>query len=126
MTTPNRFCLAGLRLTAAAVLLAASPALAVAGTQAAAPAAAPAVTATAPAASCGHQQEPLAALDLQHPAQHATLPSGPVCALGLDESTAGRKFRGFCTSGCSFTPDCNTSADCFGCPCLSFHTCNAC
>jgi len=25
-----------------------------------------------------------------------------------------RKFHGFCPCGCSFVPDCNTSADCFG------------
>jgi hypothetical protein len=24
------------------------------------------------------------------------------------------KFHGFCPCGCSFIPDCNTSADCFG------------
>ena len=33
------------------------------------------------------------------------------------------KFRGHCKCSCSFTPDCNTSADCGGSPCLAGITC---
>jgi len=32
-------------------------------------------------------------------------------------------FRGFCRCDCSVVPDCNTSADCGGSPCLKGRTC---
>jgi hypothetical protein len=42
-----------------------------------------------------------------------------VCSLTLLAAVPGygaakTKFHGFCPCGCSFEPDCNTSADCFG------------
>ena len=30
------------------------------------------------------------------------------------DASGSKKFHGFCPCGCSFIPDCNTSADCFG------------
>jgi len=48
-------------------------------------------------------------------------------SVSLDGPTLGatpRKFHGFCPCGCSFVPDCNTSADCFGgAPCFSAPSC---
>jgi hypothetical protein len=75
----------------------------------------------------------------------ATLDSTPGCAPSLDALFApsepaqskasasvgapvqpewmASKLRGHCRCGCSFTPDCNTSADCGGSPCLGSVTC---
>jgi hypothetical protein len=39
------------------------------------------------------------------------------------EWMASTKLHGHCRCSCSFTPDCNTSADCGGSPCLGGVTC---
>jgi hypothetical protein len=84
------------------------------------PAAAPAP----PAAGCGQTPGLFPALA---PADHATRPgqlSGPACTLDRPSATNGaRPFHGFCRCSCTFTPDCNTSADCGGSPCLAGVTC---
>ncbi len=51
-------------------------------------------------------------------------PSGPLCSLEqAGTPLKSRPFRGFCHCSCTFTPDCNTSADCGGSPCLAGITC---
>jgi hypothetical protein len=75
----------------------------------------------------------------------ATLDGAPGCAPSLEGLLAGSeptqskpsttvglpvqpewmvvKYHGHCRCGCSFTPDCNTSADCGGAACLAGVTC---
>jgi len=74
------------------------------------PAAAPQIA--LPAAGCASA---LARLDSTTPdvGVPAWLDLNSAKASPLDVSSA-RKFHGFCPCGCSFIPDCNTSADCFG------------
>jgi hypothetical protein len=51
-------------------------------------------------------------------------PSGPLCSLEqAGTPLKSRPFHGFCKCSCTFTPDCNTSADCGGSPCLAGITC---
>jgi len=51
-------------------------------------------------------------------------PSGPQCSLEQASTPLNsRPFHGFCKCSCTFTPDCNTSADCCGSPCLAGITC---
>ncbi|HEY4561615.1 MAG TPA: hypothetical protein VIJ36_01470 [Thermoanaerobaculia bacterium] len=51
------------------------------------------------------------------PAAAATAPAQP------EFMSNPKPFRGHCACGCSFTPDCNTSADCGGSACLAGVTC---
>jgi hypothetical protein len=51
-------------------------------------------------------------------------PSGPLCSVEeANKPLKSRPFHGFCRCSCTFTPDCNTSADCGGSPCLAGITC---
>jgi hypothetical protein len=89
-----------LALLTTLALLSALPAMA-----AQAPAKAQPATATATATpTCTAAPTPAFLSDIV-PTQPATTASAWV---------AGVKFHGFCPCGCSFVPDCNTSADCFG------------
>jgi len=91
----------------ALTLLAALPAFA---SESAAPAAAPQIA--LPATGC---TSALARFDSTTPGAGvpAWLDLNSAKASPLPVSSA-RKFHGFCPCGCSFVPDCNTSADCFG------------
>ena len=64
-------------------------------------------------------------LDLLTPGSQAVCkPAAPSTAPAQPEFMATVKpFRGHCACGCSFTPDCNTSADCGGSACLAGITC---
>jgi len=55
----------------------------------------------------------------------AAAPERPAVApAGMNqESPASRPLRGFCRCGCSFVPDCNTSADCGGGFCSKAPSC---
>ena len=123
MLTRNRRCLRcsllGLALIAAA-LLAAAPASAAAGAPSQPPTA---VQLLAP--GCG-QPGPLPALGLQSLSAQVAPLAGPACPLKSEDSASHPKpFRGFCACSCTFTPDCNTSADCGGSACLPGPTCCA-
>ncbi|MFL6236883.1 MAG: hypothetical protein ACJ76N_27375 [Thermoanaerobaculia bacterium] len=73
----------------------------------------------APQGACAHS------LDLLAPGTQAVCkPEAPSTAPAQPEFMASSKpFRGHCACGCSFTPDCNTSADCGGSACLAGVTC---
>ncbi len=59
-------------------------------------------------------------------ATQPTALAGPACTLSVGDGVLGAKpFHGFCRCSCTFTPDCNTSADCGGSPCLHAITCCA-
>jgi hypothetical protein len=64
-------------------------------------------------------------LDLLAPATQAVCkPAAPSTAPAQPEFMASSKpFRGYCACTCSFTRDCNTSADCGGSACLPGPTC---
>jgi hypothetical protein len=64
-------------------------------------------------------------LDLLAPATQAVCkPAAPSTAPAQPEFMASSKpFRGYCACTCSFTRDCNTSADCGGSACLPGVTC---
>ena len=50
--------------------------------------------------------------------------AGPVCPVAVDVvQPSSRPFHGHCKCSCSSIPDCNTSADCGGAPCLAAITC---
>jgi hypothetical protein len=51
------------------------------------------------------------------PAAPSTLPAQP------EFMASTTKYRGYCACTCSFTRDCNTSADCGGSACLAGVTC---
>jgi hypothetical protein len=57
----------------------------------------------------------------------AATPQGPQvspsCTSVDDQTSSHRPFRGYCRCGCSFTPDCNTSADCGGGICSKAPSC---
>lgn len=81
-----------------------------------------AAAAPAPAAPQGNCAP---SLDILTPgAQAVCKPAAPSTAPAQPEFMASSKpFRGHCACGCSFTPDCNTSADCGGSACLAGVTC---
>src|SRR5436305_679819 len=64
-------------------------------------------------------------LDLLAPATQAVCkPAALSTAPAQPEFMANPKpFRGYCACSCSFTRDCNTSADCGGSACLPGVTC---
>jgi len=64
----------------------------------------------APAAFCTAAP---ASLGITTPEVPAWLDLGGTKISPIDAS-GSKKFHGFCPCGCSFIPDCNTSADCFG------------
>ncbi|HET7177049.1 MAG TPA: hypothetical protein VFI63_00010 [Solirubrobacterales bacterium] len=47
-------------------------------------------------------------------AESATSAPAVATPARFDPAGLANKFHGFCPCGCSFVPDCNTSADCFG------------
>jgi hypothetical protein len=85
-------------------------------------AAATAAAAPAPAAPQGACAP---SLDILTPgAQAVCKPAAPSTAPAQPEFMASAKpFHGHCHCSCSFTPDCNTSADCGGAACLAGVTC---
>lgn len=57
-------------------------------------------------------------------ARAATPERCAVAPAGMSQDApANRPLRGFCRCGCSFTPDCNTSADCGGGVCSKAPSC---
>jgi hypothetical protein len=119
MMTRNRSSLFGLALIASA-LLAVAPAAVAAGAPPQPPAAV-----QLPAAGCG-QSQLFPALRLPSPAAQTASLAGPACTLRSEDTAShSRPFRGFCACSCTFTPDCNTSADCGGSACLPAVTCCA-
>lgn len=64
-------------------------------------------------------------LDILTPGTPAVCkPAAPSTAPAQPEFMASSKpFRGYCACTCSFTRDCNTSADCGGSSCLPGPTC---
>jgi hypothetical protein len=79
---------------------------------------APVFAEPAPAGGCGAPNldlfAPVTAAPQVTPASQVTAPALP------DFMTT---FRGYCKCSCSFTPNCNTSADCGGSACLKGITC---
>jgi hypothetical protein len=77
-----------------------------------------------PVSRCGQVSDSFPALALP---DHSTQPghlTGPACTLDRASATNGaRPFHRFCRCSCTFIPDCNTSADCGGSPCLAGVTC---
>jgi hypothetical protein len=71
---------------------------------------------------CGQALGALPALDLKGVSARTAEAAGPACPVAGAEPKA-RPFHGFCKCSCTFTPDCNTSADCGGSPCLAGITC---
>jgi hypothetical protein len=66
------------------------------------------------------------ALALQSNLTRAGELAGPACTLAVADrgfELGSRPFHGFCRCSCTFRPDCNTSADCGGAPCLHAITC---
>ena len=84
-----------------------------------------AVAAAAAAPAPAAPQGCAPSLDILTPgAQAVCKPAAPAAAPAQPEFMASSKpFRGHCACGCSFTPDCNTSADCGGSACLAGVTC---
>jgi len=82
-----------------------------------------AAAAAAPAAAAPQGCAP--SLDILTPGSQAVCkPAAPATAPAQPEFMSNPKpFRGHCACGCSFTPDCNTSADCGGSACLAGVTC---
>jgi len=110
----------------AAVLLASLPSFAAALPPGNPPPAGPvAAAASLPALSgCGQTLGAAPALELRGAAARIGEAAGPICPLavgGVDPSS--RPFHGHCKCSCSIIPDCNTSADCGGAPCLAGITC---
>ena len=89
------------------------------------PAGAVAAGASLPALSgCGQTLGVVPALELQGTAARIGEPAGPVCPVAVDSvAPSSRPFHGHCKCSCSSIPDCNTSADCGGAPCLAGITC---
>ena len=89
----------------------------------------PAVTAAAAASvpalpGCGQTFAAVPALELKGTSARTGEPAGPVCSVAADRvQPSSRPFHGHCKCSCSFIPDCNTSADCGGAPCLAGITC---
>jgi hypothetical protein len=84
-----------------------------------------AVAAAAAAPATAAPQGCVPSLDILTPgAQAVCKPAAPSTAPAQPEFMASSKpFRGHCHCSCSFTPDCNTSADCGGAACLAGVTC---
>jgi len=89
------------------------------------PGVAVAADATMPALSgCGQALAIVPALDLKGASVGTGEAAGPVCPVAVDVvQPSSKPFHGHCKCSCSFVPDCNTSADCGGAPCLAAITC---
>ena len=87
--------------------------------------AAVAADASLPALSgCGQALGIVAALEPVGTSARWGEAAGSVCPLAVDVlQPSSRPFHGHCKCSCSFIPDCNTSADCGGVPCLAAITC---
>jgi len=82
-----------------------------------------AADATLPALSgCGQALGIVPALDLKGTSAGTGEAAGPVCPVAVVQPSS-KPFHGHCKCSCSFIPDCNTSADCGGAPCLAAITC---
>jgi hypothetical protein len=86
----------------------------------------PAPSVAAPGAlDCGQTLGGIPPLALQVPTRASEL-AGPACTLAAADrgfELGSRPFHGFCRCSCTHIPDCNTSADCGGAPCLHAITC---
>jgi hypothetical protein len=77
-----------------------------------------------PLAGCGQTLSVVPALELKGTSARMGEAAGPVCPVAVDSvQPSSRPFHGHCKCSCSFIPDCNTSADCGGAPCLAGITC---
>jgi hypothetical protein len=75
-------------------------------------------------AGCGQTLGAAPALELRGASARIGEPAGQVCPVAVDSADpSSRPFHGFCKCSCTFVPDCNTSADCGGSPCLAAITC---
>ncbi len=73
---------------------------------------------------CGQALGVAPALELRAASVQVGEAAGPVCPVAVDSvQPSSRPFHGHCRCSCSFIPDCNTSADCGGAPCLAGITC---
>jgi hypothetical protein len=89
------------------------------------PVAAVAADASLPALfGCGQALGKAPALDLRGTSVRLGEAAGPICPVAVDVvQPSSRPFHGHCKCSCSVIPDCNTSADCGGAPCLAAITC---
>jgi len=89
------------------------------------PVVAVAADASLPALSgCGQALGIVPALEPEGTSARTGEPAGPVCPVAVDVvQPSSRPFHGHCKCSCSVIPDCNTSADCGGAPCLAAITC---
>ncbi len=74
----------------------------------------------APQAGCAPSLDLLASATqavCKAPTATATAPTQP------EFMASSKPFRGYCHCSCSFTRDCNTSADCGGAACIAAVTC---
>jgi hypothetical protein len=115
-------------ISVTAALLAALPSFAAAPSLLPAnpePVAAVASDASLPALfGCGQALGVVPALELKGTSMRMGEAAGPVCPVAVDViQPSSRPFRGHCWCSCSSIPDCNTSADCGGNPCLAGITC---
>jgi hypothetical protein len=77
-----------------------------------------------PPTACGQTLSIVPALGLKGTSARMGEAAGPVCPVAVDSvQPSSRPFHGHCKCSCSFIPDCNTSADCGGAPCLAAITC---
>jgi len=75
-------------------------------------------------AGCGQTLGAVPALELRGASARMGEAAGPICPLAVDGvEPSSRPFHGHCKCSCSIIPDCNTSADCGGSPCLAGITC---
>jgi hypothetical protein len=105
---------------------AAEPSSSAGGAQAAPSIAAPGVPACGQALAGMPAPGGLPALALQSSPARASELAGPACTLATANhgvELGAKPFHGFCRCSCTFTPDCNTSADCGGAPCIHAITC---
>jgi len=109
-------------LLASLPCLAAAPSLPPGNSQ---PASAGAAGPSLPALTgCGQTLGAAPALELRGASARIGEAAGPVCPLAVDGvQPSSRPFHGHCKCSCSIIPDCNTSADCGGSPCLAGITC---
>jgi len=77
-----------------------------------------------PLTGCDQTLSIVPALELKGTSARIGEAAGPVCPVAVDSvQPSSRPFHGHCKCSCSFIPDCNTSADCGGAPCLAGITC---
>jgi hypothetical protein len=73
---------------------------------------------------CGQALGMVPALELKGTSMRMGEPAGPVCPVAVNVvQPSSRPFHGHCKCSCSSIPDCNTSADCGGAPCLAAISC---